>query len=150
MKIELQKIGIMALAILLCGGMAIAAPARQATLSKMSGEVLVRQNQQDWQPAAPGMVLHAGDEIKTSKGATAEVIFDNGEVGSVKVAPKSVFKIGTMDVNGATGDKATLLELAIGKVMVHAEKLHGASKFEVETPTATTGVRGTLFEVTVE
>jgi hypothetical protein len=53
-------------------------------------------------------------------------------------------------VNKITGDKTTLLDLAIGKVLVQTQKLQGDSKFEVRTPTALTGVRGTIFEVTVK
>ena len=150
MKIKFPKMGMIALALLVWGGLAVAAQTRDATLSKIRGEVLVRQDQQDWKLAQQGMVLHQGDEIKTSANADAELLLDNGSVGNVKIAPKSNFKIGTMEMNAATGEKTTLLKLAVGKVLVHAEKLKGNSKFEVATPTATTGVRGTLFEVSVD
>ncbi len=150
MKIQHQKIGIVALALLFWGGVAIASEARQATISNVRGEVFVRQGQGDWKPAQSGAVLHKGDEIKTSAKGFAEVLLDNGKVGNIQVKEKSLFKIDTLDTNATTGDKFTLLNLAIGKVLVHAEKLHGNSKFEVRTPTSTTGVRGTLFEVSVD
>ena len=54
-----------------------------------------------------------------------------------------------METESKTGDKTTLLDLALGKVLVHVEKLQGKSKFEVRTPTALTGVRGTTFTVEV-
>ncbi len=150
MKIKLQVIGMVALALLFWGGIATAAGPRQATISNVRGEVFVRQGHEDWKAAQPGMVLNQGDEIKTSMSGLADLLLDDGKVGSVQVKEKSSFKLETMQVDQATGDKATLLNLAIGKVMVHAEKLHGNSKFEVRTPTSTTGVRGTMFEVTVE
>ena len=43
----------------------------------------------------------------------------------------------------------TLLVVGIGSVLVKADKLVGASKFEVKTPTSIIGIRGTIFEVYV-
>lgn len=149
MKIKLQRIGLVALALLFWGGVAMAAGSRQATISNIRGEVFVRQDQGDWKAAQPRMVLNQGDEMKTSAGGFAELLLDNGKTGNVEVKEKSLFKLETMQLDQATGDKSTLLNLAIGKVLVHAEKLHGNSTFEVRTPTATTGVRGTSFEVAV-
>jgi hypothetical protein len=62
----------------------------------------------------------------------------------------SLFRINKAETDPVMGDKTTILDLAIGKVMVHVEKLKGNSRFEVRTPTALTGVRGTTFEVTVK
>ncbi len=150
MKINFQIIVIIALVTVLCGGTAAASEARQAVLSDVHGEVLIRQGSGDWQMAQPGIVLNPNDEIKTSKGGSAEILLDRGEVGSVKIRQKSQFKIDALDMDRATGEKSTFLNLAVGKVLVQTGKLQGNSKFEVRTPTATTGVRGTLFEVTVE
>src|SRR3989338_4370139 len=136
MKTKHQKIAILACAFLLVGGLAIADEARQATIADISGKVLVRQGQGAWQPAQAGMVLNIKDEVKTSDGAFAEILLDDGEVGKVKVEQKSLFKIDAMGVSPTTGDKSTLLNLAIGKVIVHAEKLQGNSKLEVRTPTS--------------
>ena len=45
----------------------------------------------------------------------------------------------------------TLLDLAMGEVLIKAQKVHGEnSKFEVKTPTSIVGVRGTTFNVKVE
>ena len=47
--------------------------------------------------------------------------------------------------------QTTLLDLAIGKILISAEKLDTPdSKFEVKTPTSVVGVRGTAFSVEVE
>lgn len=150
MKMKLQTIGIVVVGFLFIGGTVFAIEPRQATIFTVSGDVLVRQDSQDWQPAKVGMTLNKNDEIKTSEGGFAEVLLDDGRVGSVQIHPKSLFKLESLEQNGTTGEKHTLLNLAIGKVLVHAEKLHGNSTFEVRTPTSTTGVRGTMFEVSVE
>ena len=62
----------------------------------------------------------------------------------------SLFRINTAETDPKTGNKMTLLDLAVGKVLVHAAKLKGGSRFEVRTPTAISGVRGTVFEVEVK
>ena len=120
---------------------------RQATLTNFAGDVMVRQDGGEWKPATNGIVMKINDEIKTASGASAEVLLDNGEV---QIREKTHFKIDTMDLNPTTGEKTTYLNLALGRILIHAQKLQGDSKFEVRTPTSTTGVRGTVFEVSVE
>lgn len=124
--------------------------ARQTTVREVHGEVLTRSPGGEWQPAEKGMILNEKDEIRTGEGATAQVALDDGKVGQVDIREKSYFRIHTLKQSRESGDRTTLLDLAIGKVLVHAKKLKGNSKFEVRTPTATTGVRGTVFEVAVE
>ena len=53
--------------------------------------------------------------------------------------------------NKEEGTQKTLLDLAIGKILIRAKKLHSEEeKFEVKTPTTIVGVRGTTFAVEVE
>ncbi len=122
---------------------------RQGQITEVRGEVLVRLQGGDWKPAEMGMMLKEKDEIRTAKGGFAEIVLDGGDVGRLELKENSHFRVNTLGLN-SSGDKVTLLDLAIGKVLVHAEKLRGDSKFEVRTPTSTTGVRGTEFEVSVE
>lgn len=124
--------------------------ARDATIAQTEGQVMTRLGQGDWMPAEKGMVLHEGDEIKTGPDSAVELLLDQGKVGKVEIKENSAFKLDIMHKDPGSGDKVTLLDLAMGKVLVHAEKLTGDSKFEVKTPTSTTGVRGTVFEVEVE
>ncbi|MEI7751999.1 MAG: FecR domain-containing protein, partial [Candidatus Omnitrophota bacterium] len=70
--------------------------------------------------------------------------------GRVEIKEGSLFRIQKAETDGLTGDRTTILDLAIGKILVKVEALKGNSKFEVKTPTALTGVRGTLFEVAVK
>ena len=130
-------------------GKAVAEQARHGKIADMRGEVMVRQDGGEWKPAQIGALLSEKDEVKTSSNAFAEIVLDEGEVGSLELKENSLFRVNTLTTD-KTGDKVTLLDLAIGKVLVHAEKLRGDSKFEVRTPTSTTGVRGTEFEVSVE
>lgn len=145
----MMKKSLMFLLIFMSAFPAFAEEVRSATILSLRGGVEVRKGGQDWSPAQVGMTLYKGDQIKTDDQAFAEVAIDDGATGTVEVDSSSLFKLDTLDLNKETGDKMTLLDLAMGRVLVHAEKLQGKSKFEVKTPTSTAGVRGTTFEVRV-
>jgi hypothetical protein len=125
---------------------------REAILNKVEGPVEFRLNgETDWKPAAKGIVLHEKDEVRTGEKGFALIHLDQkASTGKLELNEKSVLKLGTLTMDPKSGEKQTILDLAIGKVLVRAEKLRGDSKFEVKTPTATTGVRGTVFEVSAE
>ena len=56
---------------------------------------------------------------------------------------------GKRDLNKGTSQ--TLLDLAVGKILIRVDKLHKkGDKFEIKTPTSIVGVRGTVFGVEVE
>lgn len=123
---------------------------RSATIMNIQGDVHAKTGNSDWKLATVGMVLYVNDSIKTAENGFAELALDNGETGTVEIDSGSVFRLDTMKKDPETGDKTTLLDLAVGRVLVHAQKLKGQSKFEVKTPTSTAGVRGTTFEVVAE
>ena len=129
---------------------AFAAEEYGAVFSKVNGQVEVIRPGKAAEPAQVGMHLSEKDQIRTAEGGTAEILLDEkGGAGSLEVAEKTHIRLGTLQKNPATEERVTLLQTAIGKVNVHVQKLKGSSKFEVETPTATTGVRGTSFTVEV-
>lgn len=124
---------------------------RQAVLSQIRGPVEVRIAGSRWQSAQLEMTLREKDEIRTGNGGFAEILLDRGgSSGKLELKAKSHLLLTSLTWDEASGEKSTFLDLAIGKVLVHAEKLKPNSKFEIRTPTATTGVRGTVFEVSVE
>ncbi|MDD5226781.1 MAG: FecR family protein, partial [Candidatus Omnitrophica bacterium] len=123
---------------------------RYGTLQNAGKDVFVKCQGGEWQAAKDGMVILPGDQVRTASQSSVEVLLDNGKVGVVEVKGGSLFRISKAETDPVMGDKTTLLDLAVGKVMVHVEKLKGNSRFEVKTPTALTGVRGTTFEVTVK
>ena len=101
-------------------------------------------------PAKDGMVILPGDQVKTTDSSSVELVMDAGKTGKVEIKEGSLFRILQAESDPSTGDKRTVLDLALGKILVKVESLKGNSKFEVRTPTALTGVRGTIFEVTVK
>ena len=132
----------------LMAGEAHAAEGRHAIVLKINGSAQVRINQGEWKAAEAGMVLHEKDEIKTARKSTVKILLDDGgSTGQLELKPESRLNLDTMPREPASGDKTTILDLAIGDVLVHAQKLQGQSQFKVRTPNATTGVRGTTFLV---
>jgi ferric-dicitrate binding protein FerR (iron transport regulator) len=123
---------------------------RYGTLKNPDAQVFYKPAGGEWQPAKDGMVILPGDEVRTAPGSKVNIVLDDGKTGSAQLSGGSLFRITAADTDSKTGDKTTMLDLAVGKVLVHAEKLKGGSKFEVRTPQATTGVRGTTFEVEVK
>ncbi len=123
---------------------------RYGTLRKPGKDVFVKCRGGTWMPAKDGMVILPGDEVKTAAVGSVEVVLDGGRVGRVEIKEGSRFRIEKAETDPVTGDMTTLLDLAIGKILVKVESLKGNSRFEVKSPTALTGVRGTIFEVTVK
>ena len=151
MKRRFAKWVVAAAAILVFANNGMGQGVRQATVSEMKGNVQVRIQGGEWQAAEVGMVLQEKDEIRTVEGSSAELLLDEGtSTGKIELLEKSHLKLSQMTVDGVTGEKTTALDLALGKVLVHAEKLQGDSKFQVKTPTSIAGVKGTVFEVSVE
>ena len=123
---------------------------RYGTLKNPGKDVFVRSRGGEWKSATDGMVILPGDEVKTAEKNSVDVLMDGGKVGHVEIKEGSLFRIQKAETDVVTGDRTTILDLAIGKILVKVEALKGNSKFEVRTPTALTGVRGTVFEVTVK
>jgi hypothetical protein len=123
---------------------------RYGTLKNPGKDVFVKSQGGDWMPAKDGMVILPGDQVKTADSSSVEVMMDGGNTGKVEIKEGSLFRILQAESDPSTGDKRTVLDLALGKILVKVESLKGNSKFEVRTPTALTGVRGTIFEVTVK
>jgi hypothetical protein len=125
--------------------------ARTATILDMDGNVSVRLSDGLSIPAEVGMEVGQGNAIITGLGAFALVRLEGMETATVEVSESSKVMISELIMNEAENSQTTLLDLAMGKVLIKADKLHSEkSKFEVKTPTSVVGVRGTTFEVQVE
>ena len=131
---------------------AFAAEKRTAQIISIDGSAEIkRAEQSSWTAASVGMILNEGDAIKTPPKAWVLLNIDEGRVGTVEVKGDSQMMITELTATPETQTSATLLDLAIGEVLIKARKVHGeGSKFEVKTPTSVVGVRGTAFSVKVE
>ncbi len=112
----------------------------KAMLTQLKGDVQVTTASGKTTAAKDKMPVAAGDSVKTGAGAQAYIAFAGGHV--VKVDQLSVVKVAEI------GAKATKVDLASGRVFAKTAKLQSGAVFNVKTPTAVAGVRGTGFEAT--
>jgi hypothetical protein len=105
-----------------------------------------------WIPAETGMALHSGDIIKTERDSYVILDIDHPtKTATVEVKESSELMLAELMKDKKSGKEETLLDLAIGEVLIQANKLNSSeSRFEVKTPTSIVGVRGTKFSVKVE
>jgi len=125
---------------------------RVADITETKGTVEVKILKENWKPAKIGMILNQGDFIRTKKDSWAILNLDGaGETATVEVKQNSQLRLAELKQNKEQGTQNTLLDLALGEILIKAQKLHlEKSKFEVKTPTSIVGVRGTTFSVAVE
>jgi len=126
---------------------------RTAEIIGLNGEAsIMAAGQSNWSPARIGTIFNEGDTLKTAANSMATLNVDGkGQTATVEVSEGSQLLLSTMAVDSQAGTSKTLLDLAVGEVLIKAQKVHGAeSKFEVKTPTSIVGVRGTTFRVKVE
>lgn len=124
-----------------------------AQIVSLDGKAEVKAaGQANWSPASAGAVLNEGDTLKTDANSTAMLqIGEKGRVGTVEMSRGSQLMLAEMSMDAKEDSAKTLLDLAMGEILIKAQKIHGEkSSFEVKTPTSIVGVRGTTFKVKVE
>ena len=123
--------------------------ASQCTLSVLSGSVEVQKPGHDEsQPGTDGMTLTVGTRIKTAPGSHALLTFFEGS--TAKIEPDSDVEIQQVDfADGRT--TGIVLKQWLGRTWSRVVKMADpGSQYQIETPSATAIVRGTLFLTEVE
>ncbi len=115
------------------------APAR---LAQANGVTIERPGK-DSISGAPGMELHGGDRVQASGGAVIE--FADGSSATLSSGANVSVLQSFIEGNGSA-PLYTIVRQSLGEVAYH---VHHGSKFDVSTPTATAGARGTEFTVKV-
>jgi hypothetical protein len=121
-----------------------------ATIVFVKGKAEVqRSGERAWRPAELQMAVSPGDKLSTEAGAELEIRLDDGSV--LKLKDKSLLELDAMEKKVKPLTTITSLKLGLGKLLGCVRKLSSReSKFEVTTPTAVAGVRGTVFAVFAE
>lgn len=124
---------------------------RQVEILSLDGTAsILRAGSGEWITAVEGDILMSGDTLQTGPMSSVELNFDgSAQTAVVKVSENAELVFSKLSQDKATDAKETLLDLAIGSILIKASKLEAESKFEVNTPTSIVGVRGTTFEVRV-
>jgi hypothetical protein len=95
-----------------------------------------------WRDAQAGTALHAGDSITTGADSFVEMTLQDDEEKVMRLGANSTATILVQD--------SEKLELLGGEVFSSIKNLTSGSSFEIRTPTAVCGVRGTDFSARVE
>ncbi|MCM8790778.1 MAG: FecR domain-containing protein [Candidatus Omnitrophica bacterium] len=118
----------------------------KGTITKLTGDVKVTsRGVAEPHQARQGEVLGEGDKVTTGSNGIVEIAFDNGNALYLK--PDTHITILKLVVDSKTGEFENLFEAERGGVKARIEGLKGKSKFEVKTPTAICGARGTIMLV---
>lgn len=123
---------------------------RSARVADVAGDVRVtRAGGEKSFAAFEGMSLTEGDGIVTGPGARVTLEIDEDK--EVKLGENTQLNMSELSGLIQSEDDKTGLGLVVGKLWANIKKkLNIRAKFEVKTPTAVMGVRGTKFYVTRE
>ena len=114
-------------------------------LRVVKGDVQVKNSKGETAKARIGGKVFPKDVIITGKDARAKIVMvDNNEIN---VSPESQIEIQHYEYDPAGGKKDVLLNVIYGKVRSKVEQKYDGktSKFQIKTPGAVAGVRGTDF-----
>lgn len=134
-------------------GLGFAQEKRIAKIIDFNGKVKIKPSAEEkWIPLEVGRELGEGDALKVGANSLVLLNLDgNGEIATVEVTENSQVLISQLIRDNETGKEVTLLDLAIGKLLIEVKKLESKeSKFEVKTPTSIVDIRGAKFTVEVE
>lgn len=123
---------------------------RVAAVEDVQGMVWVRQRgHEEFVPLADRPRVAAGDMIRTDPNGRVDLHYVDGT--RMRIGPATRMTVLKSHHNAATQADVQTFKLDIGRVWIRVLKvLSQKSKFEVVTPTATAGVRGTIFAVEVK
>ena len=110
--------------------------AQEVRVVDLKGEVFVKRKRTLlWQKAKEDMLLKKAAEIKTDKDSECTLAFDNQLNNAITVKENSHLKI--KDIIPAK------IDLPEGRIFALIEDIGAVKNFEIVTPSAVTGVRGT-------
>ena len=136
---------------LMTSSLSFADGSSQATILEIKGDAnYLKAGTTEWTKLEPTVILAEGDSVKTGPATQLRMeLIGSTKTAEILVRKETEFKFSKFRFDEASKVDNTLLEVGVGSVLVKAEKLVGASKFEVKTPTSIVGIRGTIFEVHV-
>lgn len=112
----------------------------------VKGDVQVVSNDKKTTPAKVGSKVYEGDKIKTSQDSRAKIVMSDRNV--MNLSPETTIEIPVYQNDAASGKKNVEVNLLSGKVRANVEQNYDGekNKFQIKTPTAVAGVRGTQFQ----
>lgn len=126
----------------------LAADGVLAKVANFYGEAEVKRSFDDrYVPVVRNLLLREGDEIRTWRGAGVRILFEDGNY----VLLKSNSRARVVSLGSKKASAASRMQLFLKEGSVWSEMESGLrGRFEIETPSASTIIRGTEFRVKVE
>ncbi len=122
---------------------------RLARVEEAAGTVELKpRGESEWRPIGETPNVKTGDALRT--GDESFVVLSWVDGTRMKLDANTCMVIEKCRFNGLERTQESLFRLDFGRIWVRViEALTRRSKFEVETPAATAGIRGTIFSVDV-
>jgi hypothetical protein len=135
------KVVVWILLMLLCVSSGVSAQQPTATISSLSGKVLVSFQGQAAIPATSGTELRPGDIIETQVGA--ELVLTLSDGSELLLGENTSLDISALSAQPETGARTSRVKLLWGKVRALLSPNHQkeGSSFTIETPNALVGVK---------
>ncbi len=123
-----------------------------AKVTQFSGRVEIARNfDWTWVKVVPNMLVQQGDWIRTRSRSSVEIVQDDGTVISLRPNTKAMIDLSGSTKSARGNVRVTKVTLESGSLVARVQKLmQRDSRFEIQTPTATSFIRGTEFRVKVE
>ena len=114
-----------------------------AEILLVQGSVQIQSpNDEIWRKAEKGMQVNIGDTVRTARHSKIEIALDPGKMNTIQLGEKTLAVL-----NSASADAIDRLELSRGRVYSNMEGIKAGLGFEVTTPSAVAGVRGSGYMV---
>jgi len=120
---------------------------RVARVSEVSGTVnITRKGEEDAQPLGERRLVQAGEQLSTGAEGRCTLNWIDGT--RIRMEPHTKLTVQKCQVH--KGAEQSAFRLDIGKIWIRVLRvLSQQDKFQISTPIATAGVRGTMFAVEV-
>jgi hypothetical protein len=129
--------------------------AGSAEITRFTGPVQVlRKGEAQWIPAAVGLRLVDGDQIRALAAGSAQLALANG--ATILVAENTRFAVIRLTYDAQSGTRQSAFHLVVGKVRAEMTRAGlqlvrtRQSNFTISTPAGVAAVRGTIMIVTYD
>ncbi len=130
-------------AMLLCGLFCGAAMVEAAEAIYVKGNVQVMSSTDGvWKTLEKGMQVDIGDSIRTARRSEVDIALDAEKKNTIRLGEKTLVVLNT-----ESDDQIDRLNLSRGRVYSNMENIKEGLSFEVTTPSAVAGVRGSSYMV---
>ncbi len=119
------------------------------TVTELQGKAAVRSAEStEWRRLQLKERLFSGDTVKTEEKSRVTIFLADESV--ITIGPKAQFQLESFSLNPSRNERQAKAKILAGKTRFHLQRAFGgSSQFNVSTPTAIAGVKGTKFLVWV-